>query len=549
MLPIENLRPSIAKHSSFSSGITTPNGEVTRSLRRLSSIPADFCCSICMNIFRKPSMLTCGHSFCAECIEHWLNENVSCPTCRTDTHTPIRNIALEQVVEEFQLSKESRVRFSKQANGCEPSGYASLNAFLRRQAYRASRRRTRFSINGPEILVDGPGSSTEALPATSREASYRSLGSLPRVDLDMSEDDLLCDAKPVTFRRRFLRDGRKSVSGRDVHLSIAYDSENSDVAVISPFKRASLFRRSICAIRKSVSRRHRRRDVQGLSESGGFTNEETVASREFEEPVSSSVEPIIVADGDMTKTKKSKWKRFFSFKLRKVHPTRGNDKNEQSSFGHLCVYSGFGRSFERIHPGDEIAIAVFGSRGVGKTSLLDNATLSCEGRHGIAPLGLTERMRLGGRNNHSEYRFAHMTSITVETRNRTLVIDLIDAEFEDDHSVVHTSYMRAADATFLLYSCSDSASLLAAMSIHRQLAAIVDCPKPCVLLANVMGGTSQRYVTREMGERTARNIRATYLETNLLMQDGIVLKAVEHLCREVLRKRRNADGKDVCSLM
>ncbi|VDP58662.1 unnamed protein product [Heligmosomoides polygyrus] len=71
--------------------------EVSRSLRRLSSLPADFCCSICMNIFRKPSMLSCGHSFCADCIQHWLSENVSCPTCRTDTRVPIRNIALEQV--------------------------------------------------------------------------------------------------------------------------------------------------------------------------------------------------------------------------------------------------------------------------------------------------------------------------------------------------------------------------------------------------------------------------------------------------------------------
>ncbi|KAK6043172.1 hypothetical protein COOONC_19323 [Cooperia oncophora] len=109
--------------------------------------------------------------------------------------------------------------------------------------------------------------------------------------------------------------------------------------------------------------------------------------------------------------------------------------------------------------------------------------------------------------------------------------------------------MRAADAVILLYSCSDSASLLAAMSIHRQLAAVSESRKPCVLLANVIDGISQRYVTREMGEKTARNIRATYLETSLSMQDGNVSKAVEHLCRTVVMKRRNADGKDVCAVM
>ncbi|KIH67665.1 hypothetical protein ANCDUO_02002 [Ancylostoma duodenale] len=205
---------------------------------------------------------------------------------------------------------------------------------------------------------------------------------------------------------------------------------------------------------------------------------------------------------EATKVKKSKWKRLFPFRLRKVHPS--HEQKDMSSYGPLCVYSGFGRTFERINPGEEIAIAVFGRRGVGKTSLLDNATLSCEGRHGVAPMGLTERMRLGGKSNHNEYRFAHMTSI-------------------DDHSIAHTSYMRAADAAILIYSTTESASLLMAMSIHRQLVA-----KPCVLLANVIEDAPQRFVTREMGEKTARNIRATYIEANLLAQDGGVYAVREY---------------------
>ncbi|KAK5982484.1 hypothetical protein GCK32_012269 [Trichostrongylus colubriformis] len=45
--------PQIARHSSLSSGLTTPSSDVVRALRRRSSMPADFCCSICMNIFRK----------------------------------------------------------------------------------------------------------------------------------------------------------------------------------------------------------------------------------------------------------------------------------------------------------------------------------------------------------------------------------------------------------------------------------------------------------------------------------------------------------------
>ncbi|KJH40886.1 zinc finger, C3HC4 type [Dictyocaulus viviparus] len=96
-----------------------PHHGVLCSLRRLSSLPEDFCCSICMNVFRKPSMLTCGHSFCAECIQHWLIENISCPTCRSNTRLPIRNIALEQVVEEFKVSQSRRSRHAKPSNLCE----------------------------------------------------------------------------------------------------------------------------------------------------------------------------------------------------------------------------------------------------------------------------------------------------------------------------------------------------------------------------------------------------------------------------------------------
>ncbi|VDM78201.1 unnamed protein product [Strongylus vulgaris] len=164
-------------------------------------------------------------------------------------------------------------------------------------------------------------------------------------------------------------------------------------------------------------------------------------------------------------------------------------------------------------------------------------------------MGLTERMRLGGKQNHNEYRFAHMTSITVQARHQHFVIDLIDAEFEDDHSVAHTSYMRAADAAILLYSTSDSASLLMAMSINRQLAGVSELKKPCVLLANVTDDAPQRYVTREMGEKTARNIRATYMEANLLAQDGGVYAAVEHLCHAVVAKRKNTDASHICAIM
>ncbi|KHJ99734.1 Ras family protein [Oesophagostomum dentatum] len=431
---------------------------------------------------------------------------MSCPTCRTDTQVPIRNIALEQVVEEFKISQ--RRRSSCYAKSAVEYGDQDHSLLFRRQLLRASRRRARFSITGPERVVDGPGSSVEALPTSSREGSYRSLNSSPHGFSETPNNRVDATAIPYRVIRRNSHD---SWSGRMGQLySTIHGDDTSTTEQPSDFKRASLLRRSICAIRKSVGRRPRKRD------------------------------------NETAKVKKSKWKRLFPFRIRKVHPTHGRDT---PFYGPLCVYSGFGRTFERINPGEEIAIAVFGRRGVGKTSLLDNATLSCEGRHGVAPMGLSERMRLGGKQNLNEYRLAHMTSITARTRQQCFVIDLIDAEFEDDHSVAHTSYMKAADAAIVVYSTVDSASLLMAMSINRQLAAVSESKKPCVLLANVIDDVPQRYVTREMGERTARNIRATYIEANLLSQDGGVYAAVEHLCRAVVSKRKNADANQICAIM
>jgi hypothetical protein len=49
-----------------------------------SSIDENYKCSICNEPFKYPVTTTlCDHTFCQECIEHWLKEGYSsCPTCR-----------------------------------------------------------------------------------------------------------------------------------------------------------------------------------------------------------------------------------------------------------------------------------------------------------------------------------------------------------------------------------------------------------------------------------------------------------------------------------
>ncbi|KAJ1366694.1 hypothetical protein KIN20_027439 [Parelaphostrongylus tenuis] len=275
------------------------------------------------------SMLSCGHSFCSGCIQNWLSESVSCPTCRTGTQLPIRNIALEQVVEEFRQSRQNRSRSARSSAACEEE---SSSASLSRQRSLGDSRRSRFIVEGPVVIVDGPGSSSGAL-----------------------ENEIRCPG-----------------------------SRTSDSVEASPsgnFSRASFFRRSVCAIRKSIGRRSKKKDMNGTSEDrASVCNQPRLST--FDEKVTETGSHC----EEMSSTKRFTWKKLFPFKLKKVHPFRSDKKCAVATCGPVCVYSGFGRTFERINPGEEIAIIVFGRRGVGKTSLLDNATLSCEGRHGIAPL-------------------------------------------------------------------------------------------------------------------------------------------------------------------
>ena len=46
-------------------------------------------CGICLEDYTNLITTNCGHSFCNECITHWLNINNSCPTCRSDINLNI----------------------------------------------------------------------------------------------------------------------------------------------------------------------------------------------------------------------------------------------------------------------------------------------------------------------------------------------------------------------------------------------------------------------------------------------------------------------------
>ncbi|KAM9335627.1 zinc-binding protein A33-like [Symphorus nematophorus] len=74
----------------------------------------DLFCPICQDIFKNPVLLSCGHSFCKDCLQCWWADKLihECPVCkrRSSKSDPPRNLALKNLCEAFsqELSLEEK---------------------------------------------------------------------------------------------------------------------------------------------------------------------------------------------------------------------------------------------------------------------------------------------------------------------------------------------------------------------------------------------------------------------------------------------------------
>ncbi|XP_072568325.1 E3 ubiquitin-protein ligase TRIM65-like isoform X2 [Paramormyrops kingsleyae] len=77
----------------------------------------NLCCSICLDQFKVPVTIPCGHTFCQKCITvHWdkmteANMDIKCPICneKFDPRPTLkRNVTLSDVTETIQLGTESQ---------------------------------------------------------------------------------------------------------------------------------------------------------------------------------------------------------------------------------------------------------------------------------------------------------------------------------------------------------------------------------------------------------------------------------------------------------
>ncbi|XP_072496339.1 E3 ubiquitin-protein ligase TRIM50 [Notamacropus eugenii] len=69
-------------------------------------------CPVCLEVFKEPLMLQCGHSYCKDCLNslaHHLGSQLFCPVCRQvvpDVSSSPPNVSLAQVIEALHLPGE-----------------------------------------------------------------------------------------------------------------------------------------------------------------------------------------------------------------------------------------------------------------------------------------------------------------------------------------------------------------------------------------------------------------------------------------------------------
>jgi hypothetical protein len=58
--------------------------KIQRNFVNINATIKHIICSICQEIFHEPTRLSCGHTFCKDCIINFKKYTENCPICRKD---------------------------------------------------------------------------------------------------------------------------------------------------------------------------------------------------------------------------------------------------------------------------------------------------------------------------------------------------------------------------------------------------------------------------------------------------------------------------------
>ncbi|XP_042366846.1 nuclear factor 7, ovary-like [Plectropomus leopardus] len=71
----------------------------------------DLCCPVCQDVFQDPVVLSCGHSFCKDCLKSWWTQKQTqeCPVCkRRSSREPPLSMALKSLCESVLQERDQR---------------------------------------------------------------------------------------------------------------------------------------------------------------------------------------------------------------------------------------------------------------------------------------------------------------------------------------------------------------------------------------------------------------------------------------------------------
>ncbi|KAH7673125.1 e3 ubiquitin/ISG15 ligase TRIM25-like protein, partial [Aphelenchoides avenae] len=81
----------------------TPTDHTTHLISPKMSSYEDLNCPACNKTYERPMILSCGHSFCSQCLVRLnLGNRFACPKCRMPSLQPIPNLTLEKVLQELR---------------------------------------------------------------------------------------------------------------------------------------------------------------------------------------------------------------------------------------------------------------------------------------------------------------------------------------------------------------------------------------------------------------------------------------------------------------